>query len=127
MKLTNQEKFSSQEWYSDSAASAHTTNNSSKLYSSEQYVGNDQVIVSNGDFLPITHVVSIAFQTPQGTMLPLYDVSVCPKITKNLLIVYKLTKDYPCELNFDSDHLFVKDKVTEALIQKIEDLWICIS
>ena len=86
MKLSDQPRYLGQEWYPDSAASAHITNSASRLQSSEQYVGNDQVIVGNGDFLPITHVGSIALQTPQG-ILPLNDVLVCPDITKSLLSV----------------------------------------
>ena len=126
MKLSDQEHLSGQEWYPDSAASAHITNNSSQLNSSEPYVGNDQVIVGNGDFLPITHVGSVSLQTPQGTLLPLDDVLVCPEITKNLLSVSKLTKDYPCEITFDADAVFVKDKVTKAVITqgiRLRDLY----
>ena len=126
MGLSNQEQLSGQEWYPDSAASAHITNKSSQLHSSEPYIGNDQVIVGNGDFLPITHVGFIALHTPQGTMLPLDDVLACPEITKNLLSVSKLTKDYPCEFTFDSDHVFVKAKVTKAVItqgRRLKDLY----
>ncbi|CAN7132816.1 unnamed protein product [Brassica rapa subsp. narinosa] len=65
MKLSDRHQ-SGQEWYPDSAASAHITNDSSQLQSSEPYLGNDQVIVGNGDYLPITHVGSIALQLPQG-------------------------------------------------------------
>ena len=83
------------------------------------------MIVGNGDFLPITHVGSIALQTPQGT-LPLDDVLVCPAITKSLLSVSKLTKDYPCEFTFDSDSVCVKDKEKKQVIaqgQRHKDLY----
>lgn len=95
MKVSDQDRYSGQEWYPDSAATAHITNNSGQLQSSQPYLGNDQVIVGNGNFLPITHVGSIALQTPQGT-LPLNDVLICPGITKSMLSVSKLTSDYPC-------------------------------
>ena len=78
-----QQQFNGQEWFPDSAASAHITNDGSRLQSSQPYLGNDQVIVGNGDYLPITHVGSVALQTPSGT-LPLEDVLVCPAITKSL-------------------------------------------
>ena len=115
MKISDQDQYSGHECYPDSAASAHITNNVSHLQSSEPYIGNNQVIVGNGDFLPITHVGSVALQTPQGT-LPLEDVLVCPDITKSLLSVSKLTSDYPCEITFDSESVLVKDKGTKQVI-----------
>lgn len=72
-------------------------------------------MVGNGDFLPITHIGSIALPTLQGT-LPLEDVLVCPNITKSLLYVSKLTTDYPCFFTFDSDSVRVKDKRTNKLL-----------
>lgn len=115
VKLSDQEQFSGNEWYPDSAATAHITNNAAQLSSSEPYMGNDQVMVGNGDFLPITHIGSIPLHTPQG-ILPLADVLVCPEITKSLLSVSKLTADFPCEITFDSDSVFIKDKATKQVI-----------
>lgn len=112
MKLTDED---GNEWYPDSAASAHITNNGSQLHSSEPYLGNDQIIVGNGDYLPITHVGSVSLQTPKGT-LPLDDVLVCPAITKSLLSVSKLTSDYPCEFTFDDESVFIKDKKTKQVM-----------
>ncbi|CAF1744189.1 unnamed protein product, partial [Brassica napus] len=80
MRVSHQHSQSGHEWYPDSAATTHITNNSDQLQSSEPYLGNDQVIVGNGDFLPITHVGSISLQTQQGN-LPLNDVLICPGIT----------------------------------------------
>lgn len=73
------------------------------------------MIVGNGDFLPITHVGSIAIPSLSGT-LPLNDVLVCPSIKKSLLSVSKLTDDYPCEFTFDSRTVIVKDKNTQQLL-----------
>lgn len=115
MRISDQDHYSGQEWYHDSAASAHITNDASRLQSSEPYIGNDQFIVGNGDYLPITHVGSIALQTPQGT-LPLKEVLVCPEITKSLLSVSKLTSDFSCEITFDSESVLVKDNGTIQVI-----------
>ena len=126
MKLSDQVQLSGQEWFPDSGASAHITNNTSQLQSAQPYLGNDQVMVGNGDFLPITHIGSIPLQVPQG-ILPLNDVLICPQITKYLLSVSKLTKDYPCEVTFDDESVFVKDKVTKQLItqgKRHRDLYI---
>lgn len=73
------------------------------------------MIVENRDYLPITHVSSIALHTPQG-ILPLDDVLVCPGIKKSLLSVSKLTSYYPCEISFDSVSIYVKDKGTNRVI-----------
>lgn len=115
MRLPGQEQYNGNEWYPDSAATAHITNNAAQLTSSEPYMGNDQVMVGNGDFLPITHIGSIPLHTPQG-ILPLADVLVCPEITKSLLSVSKFIADYPCEVTFDFDSVFVKDKTTKQVI-----------
>lgn len=126
VRLTDQEQQSGQDWFPDYAASAHITNSQSQLQSSEPYLGNDQVIVGNGDYLPITHVGSIAIHTPQGT-LPLRNVLVCPSITKSLLSVSKLTKDYPCEFTFDDECVCVKDKGTKRVIAQgrmVKDLYV---
>lgn len=64
MKLSYQRHQTRHEWYPDSAASAHITSDTSQLQSLESYLGNDQVIVGNSDYLPITHVGSIALQLP---------------------------------------------------------------
>ena len=71
--------------------------------------------MGNGDYLPITHIGSIALQTPQGT-LPLKEVLVCPEITKSLLSVSKLTSNFPYEITFDSEFVLVKDKGTKHVI-----------
>ncbi|XP_020876966.1 uncharacterized protein LOC110227326 [Arabidopsis lyrata subsp. lyrata] len=54
------------EWLPDSAATAHITNSTAQLQHSQPYRGDDAVIVGNGEFLPITHVGSIAIPTLQG-------------------------------------------------------------
>lgn len=45
VKLSDREQASGQDWFPDSAASAHITNDASQLTSSQPYIGNDQVIV----------------------------------------------------------------------------------
>ena len=126
MKLSDQSQYTGQEWYPDSGASAHITNDGSQLQSAQPYLGNDQVIVGNGDYLPISHIGSIPLHTPKG-ILPLADVLVCPAITKSLLSVSKLTSDYPCEFTFDDECVLVKDKVTKQVItqgRRHKDLYV---
>uniref|UniRef100_M4DMN8 Integrase catalytic domain-containing protein n=1 Tax=Brassica campestris TaxID=3711 RepID=M4DMN8_BRACM len=117
--------YEANEWYPDTAATHHITSSAQNLQNAQPYSGSDAVIVGNGDFLPITHVGSIAILGLSGT-LPLKDVLVCPQITKSLLSVSKLTDDYACEFTFDSKNVFVKDKKTQLLLSqgsKLEGLY----
>lgn len=41
-----------------------------------------------------------------------------PGITKSLLFLSKLTADYPCAIEFDSDGVIVKDKRTQQLLTR---------
>ena len=117
MRTTEESDFDGNEWYPDTAATHHITNSTEHLQSSQPYSGTDAVIVANGDFLPITHVGSIALPSISGT-LPLNGVLVCPSITKSLLSVSRLTDDYPCEFVFDSRDVLVKDKKTQQLLSR---------
>ncbi|KAG7584280.1 Reverse transcriptase RNA-dependent DNA polymerase [Arabidopsis suecica] len=117
MKINDSPQYPGGGWYPDSAATHHITNTAANLNVSQPYEGNDSVIVGNGDFLPITHIGSIALPGLTGT-LPLKDVLVCPEIAKSLLSVSKLTDDYPCKIEFDNESVCVKDKVTNQLLSR---------
>ncbi|XP_010493723.1 PREDICTED: uncharacterized protein LOC104774223 [Camelina sativa] len=65
MKVTDHSMPSGQEWYPDTGATAHITNSPAQLQNSQVYKGDDAVMVGNGDFLPITHIGSIAIPTLQ--------------------------------------------------------------
>lgn len=93
------------------------TSSAQHLDDVHDYNGGDQVMVGNGDFLPITHVGSASISSGSGTLL-LLDVLVCPEITKSLLSVSKLTDDYPCEFTFDATTVCVKDKRTNNVLSQ---------
>ena len=114
---SKQQQTTGQEWCADSGATAHITNQTSHLQSAQAYSGGDTVLVGNGEYLPITHVGTAVLPSLQGKLL-LNDVLVCPNITKSLLSVSKLTADYPCCIEFDSDSVVVKDKQTRQLLTK---------
>ena len=97
------------EWVGDSGATTHVTNSPHNLQQSQPYGGSDAVMVGNGDFLPITHTGSTTLPSSSG-ILPLKDVLVCPDIGKSLVSVSKLTRDYPCSVDFDCDYVRVTDK-----------------
>lgn len=103
------------EWLPDSAATAHVTNSTQALQQSQAYHGSDAVMVADGSYLPITHTGSTNLASSSGPV-PLTDVLVCPSVTKSLLSVSKLTKDYPCTVEFDSDSVHINDKATKKLL-----------
>ncbi|KAG7539479.1 Ribonuclease H-like superfamily [Arabidopsis suecica] len=117
MKLNESPQYPGGGWYPDSAATHHITNTTANLNESQPYNGAEAVIVGNGDFLPITHVGNLNLTGISGT-LPLNDVLVCPDVAKSLLSVSKLTDDYPCKFEFDSESVCVKDKVTNQLLSR---------
>lgn len=51
-------------------------------------------------------------------LLPLKDVIVCPKITKSLLSVSKVTKYYPCSVKFDDIGVSIKEKTTKLVLAR---------
>jgi len=57
----------------------------------EQYIGKDKVIVGNGAPLPITRTGA----SQPSPNLKLLDVLLVPHLTKILLSISKLTKDFP--------------------------------
>lgn len=115
MKVSDGDASSRTDWYPDTSATHHVTNDPQHLLSTVPYEGNGSVIVGNGEFLPISH---IGFIPPHGLSgnLNLNDVLVCPNITTSLLSVSKLTDDYPCEFTFDSTQVYVKEKLTKHLL-----------
>lgn len=117
MRASDEPEYEGNDWYPDSAATHHVTNSAQNLHQAQPYSGSDTVLVGNGDFLPITHVGSIAIPALTGT-LPLKDVLVCPGIAKSLLSVSKLTDDYPCKVTFDANTVVIKDKQTRQLLSR---------
>jgi hypothetical protein len=115
MRITDVTDQNGNEWLPDSAATAHVTNSPCSLQQSQPYHGSDAVMVADGNFLPITHTGSTNLASPSG-IVPLTDVLVCPSVTKSLLSVSKLTRDYPCTVEFDFDSVSINDKETKKLL-----------
>lgn len=99
---------SGRDWYPDSGASAHITNDAANLQRTDPYHGNDTVMVADGTFLPISHVGSANFPSTTGN-ITLNEVLVCPDIQKFLLSVSKLCEDYPCGVYFHKSKVCVID------------------
>jgi transposase InsO family protein len=100
------------DWFLDTGASAHMTPTHSTLDQSTTYTGKDCVIVGNGASLPITHTGKIS-PSPD---LHLLDVLVVPHLTKNLLSISKLTRDFPLSVTFTNNFFTVQDRRTGRVV-----------
>ncbi|GLT71534.1 hypothetical protein SLA2020_435450 [Shorea laevis] len=92
-------------WYPDTAATNHMTSDLGNLnLQSEEYTGNEQVRVGNGQGLKIAHIGSSNLLHKYN--LRLHHMLHVPELTKNLFSVHKLAFDNNAILEFHSD-LFV--------------------
>lgn len=78
--------LASQTWFPDTGAMHHATPDLASLGRREDYVGGSQLVVGNGQGLPITHTGSSLLSTPSK---PLYlnEILHVPDLTKSLLSV----------------------------------------
>ena len=88
------------------------TPDSTALTTFEQYVGKDKVIVGNGAPLPITHTGT---SQPFPNLKLLY-VLLVPHLTKNLLSISKLTKDFPVLVTFNDSSFIIQNKITRTVV-----------
>ena len=97
--VANYEGPADEGWYLDSGATHHLTNNMANMHIREQFNGSDQLIISNGQGLTITHIgdAFLTLKNPNAkhkhTPIALKDILLVPSITKNLLSISKLTVD----------------------------------
>lgn len=80
------------DWFLDSAATHHLTNDLTNMHLYQPYHGNEQVMVGNGAALPIQHSGKGILPTPSHSFC-LNQFLHVPSLTNNLVSVQKLTKD----------------------------------
>jgi hypothetical protein len=100
------------DWYTDTGATAHMTNDATQLDKSNTYTGKDRVIVGNGASFPISHTDTIS----PTSSLTLKDVLVVPGLTKNLISISKLTSDFPFSITFTNDRFIIQNQVTRRVV-----------
>ena len=83
------------EWYPDSGATSHLTNDPEGVDVPAIYSGNEQVMVGNGQSLSISHTSSLSTLVPQSSLF-LSNVLVVLGIKKKLISISQLTKDNNC-------------------------------
>ena len=104
-----------QPWLADSAATDHVTSSLIALSFPKPYIGQDHLIVGNGQNLPITHIGKVQFPT-KNSSLHLNNVLRVPSIASNLASVHKLCHDNNCWCYFDENLLSVQALATGKVL-----------
>lgn len=100
------------DWYLDSGAIAHRTNQPSLLDSYTPYPGPDRVVLGDGTSLSISHIGSRKISND----VSLLDVLVVPHITKNFLSITKLTVEFPVDVLFSNSSFTVQKRITKSIV-----------
>jgi hypothetical protein len=105
-------------WYHDTGSTHHLTNDVSSLNQRvEEYTGNDQIGVGNGQGLRISHT-GLASLPSHNTIFSLQNLLHVSQIQKNLLSINKFTRDNNVFIEFHPMCFFVKDlKIRKLLLQ----------
>jgi histone deacetylase 1/2 len=102
-------------WYADTAATDHFTNDLDKLTMKEHYQGKDQVHAANGQGMRITHIGHASIPSSSHT-LHLRNILHVPKITRNLLSVKKFTYDNNAFFEFHPWYFLIKDQDSRRIL-----------
>jgi hypothetical protein len=103
------------EWFANSGANAHITNNLNNLTIQQPFEGNDTVEVGNGSGLTIDNVGSALLHTP-NSVFHLNKLLHCPNASANLISIQRFCVDNHCYFILTATHFFVKDMLTKATL-----------
>jgi hypothetical protein len=104
------------DWYTDTSAIDHITNDLDRLVVRERYHDNEQVHVDNGSSLKITHIGHSSLNTANHPLV-LRNILHVPNITKNLLSVHKFSQDNDIFFEYHPWHFFIKDRQWRKSLQ----------
>ncbi|KAH9801545.1 retrovirus-related pol polyprotein from transposon RE1 [Citrus sinensis] len=117
--LANMDAPADTNWYLDSGATHHLTNDVSNMHMAEPFAGTSKLVIGNGVGLCITHTGCAVLRMQSSVNdfeLKLNNIILVPKITKNLISISKLTRDNDVVIEFTNDFCFVKDKVRNLIM-----------
>ena len=104
------ETIADSSWYPDSGATNHITPDESNLHSSEDYHGQQQIYMGNGEGLHIHNIGhSFLYSNSNSKHLVLNKLLHVPSITKNLLSVSQFANDNNVYFEFHPTYCCVKD------------------
>jgi hypothetical protein len=88
-----------------------------KLALRKKYIGKEQIHGANGAGMKISHIGHSVVNAPTCKLI-LKDVLHVPKAYKNLVSVYRLTKDNHAYLVIHPDFFLVKNQVSKKVLLK---------
>jgi hypothetical protein len=105
------------DWYADSGATDHITNELEKLAIRNKYQGGNQIHTANGGGMEISHIGHNTVYTPH---CPIYlnNILYVPRTTKNLVFIYHLTSDTSISVEFHPLFFVIKDMRTKNILLK---------
>nr|KYP52268.1 Retrovirus-related Pol polyprotein from transposon TNT 1-94 [Cajanus cajan] len=105
-------------WYPDFGASNHVTNVSHNIQQFTPFEGSDQIVIGNGQGLPINSSSVTHFPSPlkPHISLTLHNLLYVPTITKNLISVSQFCKDNFVFFEFHSTFCLVKSQDTNETL-----------
>ncbi|XBI83490.1 hypothetical protein VPH35_091992 [Triticum aestivum] len=104
-------------WYVDSGATNHITNELEKVTMKEKYCGKNQIYTSNSKGMRISHVVHSLFSTPRRKMY-LKKILLVPSAVKNLLSFHRIDIDNHVFLEFHPYFFLIKDQATKKILYR---------
>lgn len=102
-------------WYADTGATDHLTNDLDKLTMKEPYRGKNHVQAANGAGMRITHISHSTIPTSSHP-LRLNDILHVPSVSRNLLSVKKICHDNNICFEFHPSYFLVKDRATRVVL-----------
>ena len=117
MAATNNPSQVEEMWLTDTGAIDHITANTNNFTTQAPYNGSDQVVVGNGQNLPINTIGNTHLYT-QTHKFCLNNVLHVLEIASNLLSVNKLCHDNNCSCYFDSHKFSVQDLPMRKILYK---------
>lgn len=105
-----------QPWIVDTGATHHLTGSLGNLTIDSEYTGPDEVTISNGNTIPITHVGSTMLHSNHDFRLS--NILFSPHSPFSLLSVLNFTNDNQVSLEFFPDCFLIKDIPTRRVLHK---------
>lgn len=109
--------FEDPQWFADSAANTHITQDLENLNVQEPFQQHDTVAVGNGTALTIANSGSTTLQAPHSnSSFKLNNVLHCPESAANLVSIQRFCVDNSCYFILTSSHFFIIDLQTKAIL-----------
>jgi hypothetical protein len=103
------------QWFADSGANAHITQDLENLNIQQPLQNNETVAVGNGAALAIANSGSTTLYYPNASF-QLYNVLHCPQSSANLVSIQKFCHDNACFFILTSSNFYIIDFQTKTIL-----------